>query len=105
MRILTPYFVDKWPDKIINIHPSLLPAFKGAHAVQDALRAGVKVAGCTAHFVCAEVDAGKILAQEVVFVEEGDTEANLHAKIQKKEHQMFPKIMELVGRKFLANSN
>ena len=105
MRILTSYFVDKWPNKIINIHPSLLPAFKGAYAVQDALRAGVKVAGCTAHFVCAEVDAGEILAQEIVFVEERDTESSLHAKIQNKEHYMFPKIMELVGRRILENSN
>lgn len=101
MRILTPYLLEKWPNKIINIHPSLLPAFKGAYPVRDALAAGVKVTGCTAHFVTEEVDAGRILAQEVVFVDENDTEATLHAKIQQKEYLIFPKVMENVAQQIL----
>uniref|UniRef100_A0A914QM68 phosphoribosylformylglycinamidine cyclo-ligase n=1 Tax=Panagrolaimus davidi TaxID=227884 RepID=A0A914QM68_9BILA len=98
MRILTGEFTQKWVNRIINIHPSLLPSFKGKDAVKLALEAGVKVTGCTAHFVSEEVDAGKIIAQEVVAVEDNDDEKTLHTKIQEKEHSMFPKVMEIVAK-------
>uniref|UniRef100_A0A914P1J2 Large ribosomal subunit protein uL13 n=1 Tax=Panagrolaimus davidi TaxID=227884 RepID=A0A914P1J2_9BILA len=88
MRILTGEFTQKWANRIINIHPSLLPSFKGKDAVKLALEAGVKVTGCTAHFVSEEVDAGKIIAQEVVAVEDKDDEKILHTKIQEKEHSL-----------------
>uniref|UniRef100_A0A914Z9N9 Trifunctional purine biosynthetic protein adenosine-3 n=1 Tax=Panagrolaimus superbus TaxID=310955 RepID=A0A914Z9N9_9BILA len=102
MRILTGEFTQKWINRIINIHPSILPSFKGAHAVKLALEAGVKVTGCTAHFVSEEVDAGKIIAQEVVAVEEKDDEKTLHSKIQEKEHLMFPKVMEIVAKSIVC---
>uniref|UniRef100_A0A7E4VW83 Trifunctional purine biosynthetic protein adenosine-3 n=1 Tax=Panagrellus redivivus TaxID=6233 RepID=A0A7E4VW83_PANRE len=103
MRILTGSFTNKWANRIINIHPSILPSFKGAHAVPLALKAGVKVTGCTAHFVCEEVDAGEILAQEVVPVLPDDTESSLHARIQQKEHHIFPIVMELVASRIVKN--
>jgi formyltetrahydrofolate-dependent phosphoribosylglycinamide formyltransferase len=101
MRILTPTFVVHWRNCIINLHPSLLPSFKGAHAVRLALEAGAKVTGCTAHFVVEDVDAGEILAQEVVRIDADDTEDSLHQKIQAQEHRMFPEVMELVAEKML----
>lgn len=87
MRILAPDVVTRWP--MINTHPSLLPAFPGAHAVRDALDHGVKVTGCTVHFVVAEVDAGPIIAQEAVTVAPGDTEETLHARIKAVEHRLL----------------
>jgi len=98
MRILTPTFVQHWQRRIINIHPSILPAFKGAEAVKLALQAGVKVTGCSVHYTVEEVDSGEILGQDIVRVEPDDTEESLHKKIQEKEHQLFPAIMEEVAR-------
>ncbi len=91
MRISTSTLVDAFPDRIINLHPSLLPSFKGGRAVRDALRAGVKVAGCSVHLVRLEVDSGPIIAQAVVPVQVGDTEETLHQRIHGVEHQLFPK--------------
>ena len=90
MRILSEFFIDKWQGKIINIHPSLLPAFKGENAVKDAIDYGVKIAGCTTHLVDLEVDCGKILMQESVVVQENDDYESLAAKILEKEHQILP---------------
>lgn len=90
MRLLSPWFVDRWKSRILNIHPSLLPDFKGAHAVRDALAAGVNVTGCTVHFVTAEVDDGPIVAQAEVPVAEGDTEEMLHWRIHEAEHKLYP---------------
>ncbi|KAI6243237.1 Trifunctional purine biosynthetic protein adenosine-3 [Aphelenchoides fujianensis] len=101
MRILTGEFVDHWRNRVINLHPSLLPAFKGAHAVKLALEAGVKITGCTAHFVVEDVDAGQILAQEAIRIDPQDDEDRLHEKIQRKEHEMYPKVMEEVARQLL----
>uniref|UniRef100_A0A1I7ZP64 phosphoribosylglycinamide formyltransferase 1 n=1 Tax=Steinernema glaseri TaxID=37863 RepID=A0A1I7ZP64_9BILA len=101
MRILTASFVNRWKNRIINIHPSLLPSFKGAHAVKLALEAGVKVAGCTAHFADVEVDAGAIIAQETVPVYKDDTEDSLHERIKVKEHLVFAEAMEAVAKSFL----
>jgi phosphoribosylglycinamide formyltransferase-1 len=88
MRILSPAFVDRWP--VVNVHPSLLPAFPGAHAIEDALAWGVKLVGATVHFVDEQVDHGPIIAQEAVAVREDDTAASLHARVQAVEHRLLP---------------
>ncbi len=90
MRVLSASFVATWEDRILNTHPSLLPAFPGAHAVRDALDYGVRVTGATVHFVEAQVDAGPIIAQRAVEVRDGDDEAALHARIRAVEHQLLP---------------
>ena len=95
MRILSAAFIQAFPNQIINIHPSLLPAFVGGDAVGDALKHGVKVAGCTVHLVSEELDSGPILAQAAVPVFEGDDWNALHARIQVEEHRIYP---EVVGR-------
>lgn len=96
MRILPPGFVDAFPDKIINIHPALLPCFRGAHAVRDALDAGVRITGSTVHFVDKEVDHGPILLQEAVRVEPFDTEGELHERIKKVERRLLPQACRMV---------
>jgi phosphoribosylglycinamide formyltransferase-1 len=88
MRILSAAFVNRWP--VINVHPSLLPAFPGAHAIDDALAWGVKVVGVTVHFVDEQVDHGPIVAQEAVRVRDDDTPASLHARVQAVEHRLLP---------------
>ena len=93
MRILPGAFVERWPT--LNVHPSLLPAFPGAHAVEAALDWGVKVTGCTVHLVDEEVDHGPIVAQACVAVEEGDDVASLHARIQAVEHRLLPEAVAL----------
>ncbi|MFO8074951.1 MAG: phosphoribosylglycinamide formyltransferase [Egibacteraceae bacterium] len=93
MRILPGAFVERWPT--LNVHPSLLPAFPGAHAVEAALDWGVKVTGCTVHLVDEEVDHGPIVAQACVAVEEGDDVAALHARIQAVEHRLLPEAVAL----------
>ncbi len=89
MRIVDPAFVEAFAGRIINTHPSLLPSFPGAHAVRDALAHGVKVTGVTVHEVVADVDAGPILAQAAVPVEEEDTEASLHERIKGAERELL----------------
>jgi phosphoribosylglycinamide formyltransferase-1 len=90
MRILGPAVVRPFWGRVVNVHPSLLPAFPGAGAVRDALAWGVKVTGCTVHLVDEEVDHGPIVAQETVPVLEDDDEATLHARIQEVEHRLYP---------------
>ncbi len=90
MRIATPTLVDAFHDRIVNIHPSLLPSFRGMNAVRQALDAGVTVAGCTVHVVRLEVDGGPIIGQAVVPVLDDDDEGTLHARIQLAEHQLYP---------------
>lgn len=97
MRIITPVLIAAFPDKIINIHPSLLPSFKGVRAVEQAINAGVKITGCTAHFVSLEVDSGKILMQAAVPVLPDDTPETLHARIQVQEHLILPQAIALAG--------
>lgn len=97
MRVLTPGFVAAFRRRIVNVHPSLLPAFPGAHAVRDALAYGVKVSGCTVHLVDEGVDTGPILLQEAVAVEPGDDEKTLHARIQKLEHRLLPAAIRMLS--------
>lgn len=96
MRILSPVFVDAFADRLINLHPALLPSFRGAHAVRDALEAGVKVTGSTVHFVDHEVDHGAILLQEAVPVHDSDDEATLHERIKEAEHRLLPRACRLL---------
>lgn len=91
MRVLSSAFVHRWP--VINVHPSLLPAFPGAHAVDDALAWGVKLAGVTVHFVDELVDHGPVIAQEAVAVRDDDTSATLHARMQEVEHRLLPQVV------------
>ncbi len=93
MRLVTPVLINAFPDKIINIHPSLLPSFKGIRAVEQALDAGVKIAGCTVHLVRLEVDSGPILLQAAVPVLPDDTSETLHARIQEQEHRILPQAL------------
>jgi phosphoribosylglycinamide formyltransferase-1 len=94
-RILSPEFVTHFSGRLINIHPSLLPAFPGLHAQKQALDHGVKVAGCTVHFVSSEVDGGPIIVQRTVHVMEGDTEETLSSRILEEEHRAYPEAVKL----------
>lgn len=96
MRIHSEGFVRKWEARLINIHPSLLPAFKGTHVHEQAIAAGVKMSGCTVHFVAAEVDSGPIIAQSAVPVLEGDTPATLAARVLDEEHKLYPLALKRV---------
>jgi phosphoribosylglycinamide formyltransferase-1 len=98
MRILGPAFVRAFPDRIVNTHPSLLPAFRGAHAVRDALDYGVRVTGCTVHLVDEEVDHGPVLFQAAVPVEPGDDEDRLHERIKAAEHRLLPLAVRLLAQ-------
>jgi phosphoribosylglycinamide formyltransferase-1 len=97
MRLLDAEFVEAWRDRMINIHPSLLPAFPGLHAQRQALAAGARFAGCTVHFVRPEVDAGPIVAQAVVPLHPGDNEERLSARILAAEHRLYPLAVRLVA--------
>ncbi len=94
-RLLTPFFVKQFPRKIINIHPSLLPSFKGLKGIKDAFTYGVKVTGATVHFVDAKMDHGPIILQESCHITEKDTLTTLEKKIHKIEHRIFPKAIAL----------
>ena len=95
MRILSPYFVREFAGRIMNIHPSLLPSFGGAHAHRDVLAYGVKVSGCTIHFVDEGMDSGPIILQAAVPVEDNDTEDTLAARVLVQEHILYPRAIEL----------
>lgn len=105
MRLVTPRLIDAFPNRILNIHPSLLPSFKGVHAVEQALAAGVKITGCTVHYVVPEVDSGSILIQAAVPVLPNDTAATLQARIQIQEHRIFPQAIALAARRQLTKNN
>ena len=96
MRILTPLFINKYKNKILNIHPSLLPAFPGAHAHRDAIAYGAKISGCTVHFVEEGVDSGPIIMQTSVEISKNETENSLSKKILFHEHKMLPKALQLL---------
>ncbi len=105
MRIHSEGFVRKWEGRMLNIHPSLLPAFKGLRVQQQALDAGVKISGCTVHFMVPELDSGPIIAQAAVPVLDGDTADTLAARILVEEHKLYPAALRLVaeGRVRLEN--
>jgi phosphoribosylglycinamide formyltransferase 1 len=97
MRILSGWFVSQWPDKVLNIHPSLLPAFTGLHTHKRALDSGVKMAGCTVHFVTKDLDDGPVIAQAALPILDNDTEDTLQARVQVLEHQIYPAALALVA--------
>src|ERR1700740_316281 len=96
MRLLSPFFVAKFPNRILNIHPSLLPSFPGLESQKQALDYGVKFAGCTVHFVDENLDAGPIVLQAVVPIEDVDTEDTLSARILKEEHRIYSEAVKIV---------
>ena len=112
MRLLSPFFVAKYPNRILNIHPSLLPSFPGLESQRQALEYGVKIAGCTVHFVDENLDAGPIILQATVPVLDEDTETTLSEKILKEEHRIYSQAVKMVlegkykieGRRVLGNS-
>ena len=93
MRMIREPMLEAFPDRILNLHPALLPSFKGAHAIQDAFDAGVKVTGVTVHFANAEYDKGPIVAQRAVIVKEDDTAESLEARIHEVEHEIYPEVL------------
>ena len=99
MRILSKRFVHKYQDKIINIHPSLLPSFKGAHGIYDAFQYGVKIMGVTIHYVDEEIDHGKIIAQECFHVQDDDTLETVEEKIHDIEHPLYVKVLKMLCNK------
>lgn len=98
MRIVTPVLLGAFPNAVLNIHPALLPAFPGLHAQRQALQYGVKVSGCTVHFVDEGTDTGPIIIQAVVPVLDDDTEETLSARIQKEEHRIYPEAIKLFAQ-------
>ena len=105
MRILSESFVNTWQNSILNIHPSLLPSFPGTKTHERALEAGVKVSGCTLHFVTAELDAGPIIGQAAVPVLDNDTPKTLANRVLIEEHKLYALGLELVANKILKNKN
>jgi len=99
MRIISPQFVKKYKNRLINIHPALLPAFPGLNSQKQALVHGAKYSGCTVHFVDAKMDTGPIIIQAVVKVKENDTEDSLAKRILKEEHRIYPEAVNLFARK------
>lgn len=97
MRLMTPEFVERWRNRMINIHPSLLPSFKGLHTHEQALAAGVRITGCTVHFVRPEMDTGPIIAQAAVPVFTGDTPDALASRVLEAEHALYPAALRLIA--------
>ena len=107
MRMVTPVLLDAFPNRVVNLHPALLPSFRGAHGIQDAWDAGVKVTGVTVHFANAEYDKGPIIAQRPVEVREDDTVDTLEARIHDVEHELYPQVIQLIaeGRVTVGDDN
>ena len=102
MRIIGPHFIKEYKNKILNIHPALLPAFPGLDAQKQAIEFGAKYSGCTIHFVDEDVDTGPIIIQEIVKISNNDTEKTLKKKILEKEHEIYPKAIELFAKKKIS---
>jgi phosphoribosylglycinamide formyltransferase-1 len=96
MRLLSESFVNNWQNRMINIHPSLLPAFKGANAIDDAIKYGVKIIGCTTHYVTAEMDAGPIIKQAAYEIKNSDSNEDIKNNIHKLEHKIYPESLKIV---------
>jgi len=105
MRLLTPWFVERWQNRMLNIHPALLPSFKGLDTHRRALQAGVKLHGATVHFVVPDMDSGPIVAQGAVPVQEGDTEDVLASRVIKVEHRIYPLALRLLAEGRLRVEN
>jgi phosphoribosylglycinamide formyltransferase-1 len=103
MRLISPYLCDLWNNKMINIHPSLLPSFKGLNSHEKALKAGVKFSGCTIHWVTSKMDSGKIIAQAVVPVLRNDTVNDLSKRVLKAEHKLYPLVLKSVCHNSLSH--
>jgi phosphoribosylglycinamide formyltransferase-1 len=99
MRLLTPWFVGRWSGRMLNIHPALLPAFKGLNTHARALAAGVKIHGATVHFVVPEMDSGPIIAQGAISVAKKDTPETLAARVIKVEHRIYPLALRIVAER------
>lgn len=99
MRLLTPWFIEQWHNRLINVHPSLLPSFKGLHSHEKALAAGVKLHGCTVHFVRSEMDAGPIIAQKSVQVLDDDTPDTLAERVLAAEHTLYPHALRQIAQR------
>jgi len=97
MRLLSPWFVTRWNGRMLNVHPALLPQFKGLHTHRRVLEAGAKQHGATVHFVVPEMDAGPIVEQESIAVREGDTEATLAARVLEIEHRIYPRALRALA--------
>jgi len=102
MRIISPHFIKEYKNKILNIHPALLPAFPGLNAQKQAIEFGAKFSGCTVHFVDEGVDTGPIIIQEIVKISNNDTEKTLAKKILRKEHEIYPKAVQLFAKKKIS---
>ena len=102
MRIVKPALLEAFPNRVLNIHPSLLPAFPGLHSWKQALDYGAKVAGCTVHFVDGGTDTGPIILQRSVAIQEGDSAESLHARIQHQEHEAFPEALRFIAENRLS---
>ena len=102
MRIQSPWFPQRWQSRVVNIHPSLLPAFKGLHAHHQTIDAGARVSGCTVHFVTPDIDSGAIIAQAAVPVLAGDTPERLAARILRQEHRLYPLVVRWFGEGRIA---
>lgn len=98
MRMVTPTLLDAFPNKIINLHPALLPSFAGAHGIEDAFNYGVKITGITVHFANEEMDAGPIIAQRAIEIKENDTLESLETKIHAAEHELYPQVLQLISQ-------
>lgn len=103
MRVVTQVLIEAFPNRIINIHPSLLPSFPGIRAIEQALKAGVKITGCTVHLVTLEVDNGPIIMQAAVPILPEDTPETLHARVQIQEHEILPRAIALAAFREAGN--
>ncbi|MCL2473342.1 MAG: phosphoribosylglycinamide formyltransferase [Alphaproteobacteria bacterium] len=97
MRLLTAWFTERWTDRIVNIHPSLLPSFKGTKTHKEALEYGAKITGCTVHFLRAEMDHGPIIVQKAVPILEGDTEETLGQRVLQEEHKAYVEALKMIA--------
>lgn len=104
MRILSPWFPRRWAGRLLNIHPSLLPSFKGLHVQQQALDAGVRISGCTVHFVTPDLDSGPIIAQAAVPVLPDDDADRLAARILRQEHRLYPEVVRWFAERRISES-
>ncbi len=105
MRIVTPVLLEAFSDRVLNIHPSLLPSFPGVHAIEQALQAGVTITGCTVHMAAVEVDSGPILLQAAVPIVPGDTPETLHRRVQVQEHKIYPPAIALAVAREAAQTS